>query len=314
MILRYVIHIIIANNPMAFFHYRPTKPLNHYCSEDAFRGILESKTLWFSDLTMTNDPRELSLGRTEVMDAFKHVRRNSALGENGTFLSVIAARSEESFSNLQFLSCCFSNRMDSRSLWREYADQGKGFVISFRPTAILRIPARVQKVKYSDSNTQEAMRSIIRNIARPIAENHFGTGKDNTEFVTNSMIDVITAITSLKHNSWEEEDEIRMVHTAVRDAKGRAREEQLMRETFKNNLQLRDRLGFQTRNNGEIEIDYVPFPFGKYNNGKIDHSRAISSVTMGPNCSLSKDELVEILNANGFKDYDILKSECAFTF
>jgi len=75
---------------MAYLQNRPNDTLWHYTTEAGFLGILRAKKLWFSDLAMTNDPRELNIGYQAFVDALDSVRRKDFPGDNGKFLDHLA--------------------------------------------------------------------------------------------------------------------------------------------------------------------------------------------------------------------------------
>ncbi len=46
--------------------------LYHYCSNEAFRSIIDKKAIWLSSLSLTNDPMEGKwLHKARTSDAFK---------------------------------------------------------------------------------------------------------------------------------------------------------------------------------------------------------------------------------------------------
>lgn len=62
---------------MPFMEFYPRTTLYQYCSAEAFLGILQSKTLWYTDLAGANDPREIDLGYEHILEAIKSVSNES---------------------------------------------------------------------------------------------------------------------------------------------------------------------------------------------------------------------------------------------
>ena|SRR5258708_39538457 len=93
---------------MAFLEYRPTQTVYKYCSSDGFLGIVKSKRLWFSDLALANDPREIKLGYDHFMEALKLVGQENYKSELGVFLSILAKHVARVHANQRLFCCCFS--------------------------------------------------------------------------------------------------------------------------------------------------------------------------------------------------------------
>jgi hypothetical protein len=133
---------------MAFLEFRPRQTLYEFCPVESFRKLIASKVLWCTDLASANDPRELKLGFQHVLDAMKFVRKNEYLGHAGDFLEQLIAEMTTGITRQQFFCACFSLQNDTLPMWREYGDNHGGVAIGFRPTAIISMPGRIQKVRY----------------------------------------------------------------------------------------------------------------------------------------------------------------------
>jgi hypothetical protein len=105
--------------------------LYHYTDDAGLHGILESGTLWLSDIFGLNDPSELSHGVAPAITAIRE-RAEAGPGESQIF-----ARKFESFyrTALQevgtFLVTCFSAAADDLGQWRAYAANGCGYALGF---------------------------------------------------------------------------------------------------------------------------------------------------------------------------------------
>lgn len=121
-----------------------TKILYHYCSNRKAFSILKSSTLRMSDVRKSNDYNELRLFFPDILDATWEKGKKSGnlnikfKGETGVdALGLILSETHQeieqelnsgSFSNFVV---CFSEKGDSLSQWRGYADDGQGCSIGF---------------------------------------------------------------------------------------------------------------------------------------------------------------------------------------
>jgi hypothetical protein len=286
---------------VAYLEYRPRQTLFKYCSEQGFRGIIESKCLWFSDLASANDPRELVLGIDEFRKALERVRPD--------FREVSKLRSwEESLAqdhaNTRLYCSSFSVKGDMLPMWSEYAAKYTGLSIGFRPTALLGIPARVQLVVYTDPTTQDRFLQVVSKLADRVS-------RDSS--LASSIVVAAEAravMSALKHHSWAHEEEVRLVHSqplAPPSPDGH--------EIFSLTGLLPDGSPVRwtppsVRNDSAVQVSYLQFPFGRFREGTFQPQKAIKTVIIGPKCSLSEDDVLVLMRDNGFSDFEIKRSEC----
>jgi hypothetical protein len=106
---------------------QPTPELFHYTSAEGFRGIIESRQLWCTDIRHVNDPREGDhgfsvlksvLNRKSVYKPFKDVIINldSLFGMKRQWTSYIA---------------CFCAAGEKADIWQDYAKGGTGCALVF---------------------------------------------------------------------------------------------------------------------------------------------------------------------------------------
>lgn len=99
--------------------------LYHYCSNDAFLGILESKSVWASEFTLSNDALEGKWIRVVVAECLK--RRNIDTLTSAPLMSALGDLIEL----LGAAGFCLSSEGDQLSQWRAYADDGRGVSVGF---------------------------------------------------------------------------------------------------------------------------------------------------------------------------------------
>jgi len=99
--------------------------LYHYCSSEAFTAIVESKNLWLSALTLSNDSQEGKVVKATVMRLAERDNLSVAVRDR---LQESLVFTERFFEGLGF---CLSEHGDLLSQWRGYADDAKGVCIGF---------------------------------------------------------------------------------------------------------------------------------------------------------------------------------------
>lgn len=96
----------------------------HYCNQDVFEKITETKIIWLSDITKMNDESEYKNGFQIIRDI---LRDYSDIDQR-----IVTELGPGKINNgIKILIACFSNNGDLLSQWREYADDSKGFSIGF---------------------------------------------------------------------------------------------------------------------------------------------------------------------------------------
>jgi hypothetical protein len=291
---------------MAYFEYLPRGTLLQYTSADGLRGIIQSKELRFSDLREANDPRELDLGYEKVIGALRIILQAEPAGPKADHLSHLIDRLDAYFRNVQVFCSCFSLAVDELPMWAAYGQNYSGVALGFRPTAITAMPARVQKVRYiKPASENEESRLIAQGIADQV--DLYLRTNDLAPWIAAGTA-AITAATASKGEKWSYEREVRIVYVQRKVRPEGDAANMPIGVIGKNDLVYWREPSH--RPVGNRQISYVSFPFGKYRDGKWKHSRAIKSVTVGPNCPMSTAEVERLLTDNGFEDFVVEKSGC----
>jgi Protein of unknown function (DUF2971) len=291
---------------MAFLEYRPTKTLYHYTSPAGFSGILASKSLWFSDLTTANDPREVHLGFDKFMSALNSVILKEYPGKKGHFLISLADRLRKYRENTRAYCCCFSLAVDTLPMWGAYGSNYTGLAIGFRATSVVDMPARVQKAKYLDENTGEDFKTLVLDLAMQIQATKYGSQVE--EILAGAS--AFAAMTALKHETWSYECEVRVIH-AQRILPPQDTEHKMfsMTSLLPDGEEWRWTKPLERQSGGQ-NIRYLAFPFGRYRNKLFEPAEAIERVILGPKCTLSVDQTTSMLQAHGFRRFQIARSNC----
>jgi hypothetical protein len=186
-------------------------------------------------------------------------------------------------------------------MWREYGDEYRGVAIGFRPTAIISMPGRIQKVRYLNPDAAEDFRRLVRDIASNFDPDH---SADDVVYWVTATTSVLAAVTALKHHTWEYEREIRFIFAQARKA-----DRKIPISQFEDGTPIFWEKPL-SRVRGTERVEYKTFQFGRRRRGTCDFSRAIARVVIGPRCELSIGDVSSKLQKNGFGDFDVVRSEC----
>ena len=258
----------------------------HYTSVEGLYKIVTSKSLWVRDISKMNDSAELAFGKGVVEAQTSDV----ALGNE------VYADLKDFIENLDYYICCFSEAGDSLSQWRAYARDGAGVAIgfevdpgatfgSFNPLTFDHQLAgtcfdRVEYVehhKYAHSAMLEALKEV-QNIA------DLAAGVENDEaFLSRKMAafkSIAEHIPLLKHSGFREEREWRLVFF-----KGESGVEVFLSSDTQLSPDFDVGQGVKFACTGDDLVRLYSFPI-------TDGSPLmLSSVTLGPKCRVSQDDL-----------------------
>lgn len=137
--------------------------LHHYVqSYTILMSIVASETLWASDIRTLEDTTEFAHGIPICSDAFRLVRDPFLREHVDLAKAGLAGR----FRHRTFVSC-FSTRHDLASQWEAYADNQRGFVISFDALVLssLSVPQgyMLMPVEYGrEAQVARAERAVTR--------------------------------------------------------------------------------------------------------------------------------------------------------
>ena len=287
---------------MAYFEYKPFTPLFYYAPVEAFENIVRSKTLWLTDITASNDPREIRLGLQMLSEAMNGLTDDDVKDidkrEVASFLADIHRFQRVS----TCYGVCFGLAGDELPMWREYAGTYTGVSIAFRPTAMNAIPGRMQQVRYTDETTAATLKSAA-------VQAVLNMGRAKTLERSLSAAEAFSTITALKHRTWLYEREVRMIFNQ-RDIKPDPQEilTKLVSEHPDGKMvEWREPLRRQSRGK---EVQYFEFPYGRYTKGGPDPRRAIDHVVLGPKCLMTVEEVTALLTSEGFGAFSVVRSEC----
>ncbi|OAM79015.1 DUF2971 domain-containing protein [Devosia elaeis] len=287
---------------MAYFEYKPTTPLFYYTGIDAFENIVRSKKLWLTDVTASNDPREVNLGREMFSAAINALTEDDIPLLNRRDLAAFLADVLRFSRTSTCYTVCFALAGDELPMWREYATGGSGVSIAFRPTAMNAMPGRMQLVRYADETTPAVFRDAAIRAALTM-------GKPRSVSAILAASEAFATFTSLKHRTWAYEREVRMIFNQ-RDEKPDPNEILTQMVSAHPDGSIIEWAPPLTRESRGRTVKYFEFPFGRHTKNGPDPRRAIEHILLGPKCAMSAAEVTAILEAEGYEGFTIKASDC----
>lgn len=296
--------------------------LYHYCSNIKAFSILKSATLRMSDVRKSNDYNELQLFFPDILETvwvkarenpyinirFKNKQGVDALGIilNETHRAVEQELKSGSFSNFVV---CFSEKGDSLSQWRGYADDGQGCNIGFslkwlkEKVGAAGNELRLEKVKYLSSAqfdkliSEEADKLIylVQDLYQWAIESEETLDNVDEAIIYNFKIlvfDIISDSLRYKMKGFSEEKEWRLflanqIHKTnweyLRD------EREWTRFT--------DKVDFNVTDNDLVA--FCPIEF------KNEEDKAVAEIVLGPNNNINDSDINLFL-----KKYKYIKTKC----
>jgi hypothetical protein len=266
----------------------PQGRLYHYTNFTGLLGIVDSRALWASDIRYLNDSAELKhaadLIRTEI------TRR---IGEGHTkpdllnqFLDWVTHRITNG--HMLFASSFRSNG-NLLSQWRGYSRLGKGVSLGFDPGYILRCAEQqsfqIGKCIYS-CKSQERLISQVIDAVEVLAKEHNAGPNDQEkkgDYSYHSIFhmiesDLLRIAAILKHPSFREEEEWRIVSPVITDY---VKASVLFREGT------------------SMLVPYIEFNLIGQDNAPIDLEHLFLGPT--PNITISMNSLTMLLSKNGIR-------------
>lgn len=210
--------------------------LFHYTDGRGLYGILNSKTLWATNILFMNDYSEGSFGIRQVAQAITALRGNletrlfdpEPLDRDIEELESWMESGPLALQNSGYYACCLTSEGDQLSQWRGYASNG--FCIEFDENALeaslinaTEIPELV-KVQYRDEDEIDDLYAEVGDILYSVDyPDRADSDEDDTRYIydNNDRISaLVTAHNELmrealerKHSAFKEEKETRLLIT-----------------------------------------------------------------------------------------------------
>jgi hypothetical protein len=205
------------------------KKLFHYTNLEGLKGILGSRSLWFTHAGALNDPIEIQYGRDLIVNLINDLSQKESDEIFRSFFDQLKIQLS-TLGNLihhPFI-CCFCEEGDLLSQWRAYADSGGGYSIGFSlnsntclSTDITQVddskPLFLRRIIYKEEQQRELVLNYL-NLVIPVVKKeskHYMDSPSDTYpstvlgvQVSNILLDMMLCF---KHPAFHEEKEWRMI-------------------------------------------------------------------------------------------------------
>ncbi len=189
------------------FEPLPGEKLFHYCPTATLWAILDSCSLWLSSIKCLNDSVELLWGRQILL---RELQRNK-FRYPGDFPLAVRIVMVGTHLNVLPLVFSLSRNGDLLSQWRAYATDGEGVAIQFNAVRLgANLPVRMKLVEYDRKRQGRLVRASLKLFA-----SWWARGAAGAQAVIENLPWLAVDLLSLKHPSFFEEQEVRLVHLLV---------------------------------------------------------------------------------------------------
>lgn len=203
---------------------KPQETLYHYTTFTGLLGIVKSRTLWASDIRYMNDSAEMrhtaDLIGSEINKRIADGHSNPNLLNQ--FLNWVSHR----FTNGHMLfAASFRSNGNLLSQWRGYSSLGKGVSIGFDPDQLLRCAQRqsfqIGRCIYEPTEQNRLIKQVVDSVEELAVEYAYEHGRPSSRsyhsVFENIESDLLRIAAILKHPSFREEDEWRIVSPVLTD-------------------------------------------------------------------------------------------------
>lgn len=284
--------------------------LYHYCSNQSFLSILKSKSIWLSELSLSNDYME---GQW-VRHVFSLYCKDKEVDD--TVVDKLLPHLDRFLSGITGSGFCLSEEGDMLSQWRGYADNGGGVSIGFKQEYLEglneknpdeRYGFRLHKVEYDlerqKKQIQPNMDEILKYVEQGALNLHVGMGsilfepdeekmKEQRALFINMgqrFLLFIRDIYTIKNPAFVEENEWRLVSIGVKP------------EVMDNS---HEHMNFRAR--GERIVPYIEVPL------MPSDEVPFAEIVLGPRNSTPTVFVEGALARYGFKGVAVRKSSASY--
>jgi len=195
----------------------------HYTSDFGLHGILQSGTLWLTNVFSLNDPSELIHGYRRATNFFAESARKHGGDFERDFAAAFGNNIEEKFKrSAQYFCCSFSKVGNDLCQWRAYANDATGYSLGFDRVGLeglfkkMEHPA-VFPVCYDEDRLDYVSNGVI-DLFFPLLTCFFGSDlrqfeKYCDELQMSLAKQLLLVCLHFKHHAYENENEHRFLRT-----------------------------------------------------------------------------------------------------
>jgi hypothetical protein len=213
--------------------YRPVQgPLHHYTSITALLSIVDTKSLWATNVHYLNDSSESELGLALMSQVAEEARRTAA-GIDAEFLAYFADwLNGRVFEIASVYVLCFSESHNQLSQWRGYTQHGRGVCLSIDSRLLVqRMQVQgwtFQHSRYDQRSQLAWAEAILARMRREVGvktEGQKGDAKGAFEAVLQgkNLSDLLQVAATIKNEGFAEEHELRFISPMIDAGDNRVR-------------------------------------------------------------------------------------------
>lgn len=297
---------------------RKPKVLYHYCSVEAFYNIIKNHSIWLSDLSRTNDSKELiwlkGLVEQETLPYIRG-RLMTSIGGDSRGWRIAEVLLSHADSGRSCWGFCLTGKKDNLGQWRGYGDDGEGVSIGFRRKKLENIMTIQSSVVVRDIflskpelvlaeieyRKEEKILSEISQQAKDFVKNHGNICQATEEMLKDAGFPGIKISPNIaekivmewiamrmgpiyKMRAFKEEKEWRIIFTMPRN---KLTEDNLEKYRWPYGMKFKE-----FKFNEETLVSHLDIEF-------VDMKDVIKSITIGPKSKLTEQDIELILRWNG---------------
>lgn len=216
-----------AENMLAYNRNIPPV-VYHYCSMETFCKIITTDTLKLTNITKSNDPKEVIYIRDSLTKVLKNAvnRFNCEVDEDSQVSdNAIDEELEKYFDTYNpsriFYAICFSESQNKLSQWEQYAEHSSGVAIGFNAKALNRLHTEESNfmfgpITYGDSSIEVSLRRLTKTFfaSHSIEDNNYSN--EFISFLHNTILALANHAPLFKSKFFSEEKEWRLVYAPKR--------------------------------------------------------------------------------------------------
>lgn len=262
--------------------------LYHYTSQDGLIGIIESKSIWASNIHYLNDSKEFQ----HAIDELKAIIYNRKKNQNNELIKKLYNSIEGSigsFSRINIFVASLTEKGDQLSQWRGYCQNGAGYSIGFSKSEIESLSNQqgftFKPCIYAVQQQRKLLTEPLERLEKKIISSS-GDPELAISCTSQFFSEFLQIAPLLKHRAFSEEQEWRLVSGIVSSTDNR----------------------WKTRSGSSTLIPY--FEFSLNNN---DHSPIRNVIPgPGPNQELTTNALMTLLTLNGVNEVSASPSQIPY--
>lgn len=284
----------------------------HYTSLNGLIGILESQSLFSSNIQFLNDRKEFQYGVELILSTISHLKKNKKAFQ---ILENVEKNIDLIYKCERYVTC-FSLKGDLLSQWRAYGNNGRGISIGFDRNSLSSSFSQYLNEKMIVYNENDQIYSIEKQI-NWIIEYFENTKKlidwndyDYDFFVAKEIIEYLEkTISSFKHPSFKDEKEYRIEYVIDGNINKEDKEKLLFKSTDNlvvPYLKLTNECKDYINQSNYKETDVYPTFVVK--------KLPITEIIIGPSLDFqaNKHSIAKLLKSNNYDNIEIIPSDVPY--